>query len=206
MSPKVPKLFLSLIYPIHMKKLFAFSLISLVCACSAFAQSSHMDINTAHHWNYLDRDLELSLERFFNKNGVQLSLHYFQNTAESDMNWQDKPRATNFSEHIGWSLAYLRYLPLSESNVELYPYLKVTGFRLPYQSQNEQNGLFSEPASWKFYSALGVQVKCKLYRKLYLSAGADAGARWDQSLNTLGGPFNGLAATGFVGLAYRIKS
>lgn len=169
------------------------------------AQSAHFDANLVHNWNYLDRDLELSGERFFKKNGVKISLHYFQNTAEETFNWQDKPRATSIAERWGWGVAYLRYLPMKESNIELYPYFKLTGFKLRYQTQNEVSGLESEPVSWKFYSGLGLQLKSKLYRSIYLSASADVGARWENDRYRQTDLFNGLATGGSVGLAYRIK-
>jgi len=55
---------------------------ALLASVSLSAQSSHLDLNLAHNWNYLDRDIELSGEQFFGKNGVKLGLHYFQNTAD----------------------------------------------------------------------------------------------------------------------------
>lgn len=188
-----------------MKKITHAFIFSLLATAYASAQSAHLDANLVHNWNYLDRDIELSAERFFNKNGFKVSLHYFQNTAEQTFNWQDKPRATNFREHLGFGLAYLRYIPLKDSNIELYPYFKLSGFRLPYQTQDETFGLRSEPAYWKFYSGIGLQVKSKLYRNLYLTASADAGGRWENPQASYLDYFNGLATCGSVGLAYRIK-
>jgi hypothetical protein len=188
-----------------MKKITCVILFSLLTTAYASAQSSHLDANLLHNWNYLDRDLELSAEKFFNKNGFKVSLLYFQNTAEQSLNWVMKPRASNFKEHWGFGLAYLRYLPLKNSNIELYPYVKVTGFKLPYQTNNESFGLISQLPYWKFYSGIGLQVKSKLYRDLYLTASADAGARWENPQASYLDYFNGLAAGGAVGLAYRIK-
>jgi hypothetical protein len=179
---------------------------ALLTSVSLFSQSSHLDLNLAHNWNYLDRDIEFSGEQFFGKNGVKVALNYFQNTAEETQTWQDKPRATKFSEHIGFSLSYLRYVPLKESNIELYPYLKLSGFKMPYQSNDETYGLRSEYPFWKFYSGIGLQVKSKLYRQLYLTASADAGGRFEHRLGTVPGDFfNGLATCGSVGLSYRLK-
>ena len=188
-----------------MKQFSTALLFMLLVTAYASAQSAHFDANLVHNWNYLDRDVELSAERFFDKNGFKLGLHYFQNTAEQTRDWQRKPRATNFAEHWGWSLSYLRYMPINESNIELYPYFKVSGFKLPYQTQSEVSGLSSEPALWKFYTGIGLQVKSKLYRRLYLSASADAGVRWENTLASYPGYFNGIATSGSVGLAYRIK-
>lgn len=188
-----------------MHKLYLPALLMLLSLGKITAQAAHFEVNMAHNWNHLDRDLELSAERFFRQNGFRFGLHYFQNTAEETLNWQDKPRATNFAEHWGFSLAYLRYLPLKESNIELYPYFKVSGFNLPYQTQNEVSGLRTEPAKWKFYSGIGLQIKCKLHRRIYLSASADAGARWEKFSYFQDDYFNGLAACGSVGLAYRIR-
>jgi len=188
-----------------MKKFTTLMLFTLLTTAYSSAQTGHLDLNMAHNWNYLDRDLELSAERFFNKNGFKIGLHYFQNTAEQYLNWQDKPRATKFAEHLGWSAAYLRHVPVSESNIEFYPYLKLSGFNLRYQAQDEVLGIRSEPATWKFYSGVGIQIKSKLYRKLYLSASADAGAIWAKREGNIGGKvFNGIAPCGSVGLAYRI--
>lgn len=188
-------------------KIFVITLLFVFFSTGAAnAQSAHLDLNLAHNWNYLDRDLELSAERFSKNNGLKISLLYFQNTAEETSNWQGKPRATNLAEHLGLSIAYLRYIPLQESNVELYPYAKLSGFNLPYQSHDENLGLRAEPASWKFYSAIGLQVKCKLYRRLYLSGSVDAGGRWEKINYGRNLDFNGLAACGSIGLAYRIKA
>lgn len=188
-----------------MKKIRLAFLCTLLATAYVSAQSGHLDANLVHNWNHLDRDIELSGEKFFNKNGFKLSLLYFQNTAEETFNWQDKPRATNFGEHWGFGLAYLRFLPIKDSNIELYPYFKISGFKLPYQTQDESFGLFSQRAGWKFYSGIGLQVKSKLYRNLYLTASADAGARWDAPPVTYIDAFNGFATCGSVGLAYRIK-
>ncbi len=187
-----------------MKKISTALLFTLLATAYSSAQSGHFDVNMVHNWNYLDRDLELSAERFLNKNGLKVSLHYFQNTAEESLNWQDKPRATNFAEHWGLGLTYLRYLPINESNIELYPYFKLTGFNLPYQTKNEISGLLSQPSSWKFYSGIGLQVKSKLHRRLYLSASADVGSRWEKQSSFYQNYFSGLATCGSVGLAYRI--
>ncbi len=179
---------------------------ALLIMGKAMAQANHLDVNLSHNWNYLDRDVELAAERLVNKNGIRISLHYFQNTADESENWQNKPRATNFAERWGWSIAYLRYLPIRESNIELYPYLKLTGFYLPYQTKDEVTGLHTEPARWKLYSALGLQMKSRLYRNFYLSATVDAGAGWEKSNYSLPTDyFAGLATGGSVGLAYRIK-
>jgi len=186
-----------------MKKITLAFIVSLFVTDYASAQSGHLDANLLHNWNYLDRDLELSAEKFFKKNGFKVSLLYFQNTAEQSSNWEMKPRASNFKEHWGFGLAYLRYLPLKDSNIELYPYFKFTGFELPYQTKNESFGLISQLASWKFYSGIGLQVKSKLYRKLYLTASADAGGRWENTPGWLQ-YFNGLTSCGSVGLSYRI--
>ncbi|MBC7776894.1 MAG: hypothetical protein H7246_15790 [Phycisphaerae bacterium] len=188
-----------------MQKISTAFLFTVLATAYSSAQSSHFDANLVHNWNYLDRDLELSAEQFLNKNGFKISLHYFQNTAEQNFNWQDKPRATNFAERLGLGITYLRYMPINESNIELYPYFKLTGFKLRYQTQNETSGLFSEPSSWKFYSGIGLQVKSKLYRRLYLSASADAGARWENDRYRQTDLFNGIATGGSVGLAYRIR-
>jgi hypothetical protein len=188
-----------------MKKITYAILFSLLATACASAQSGHLDANLVHNWNYLDRDIELSAEKFFNKNGFKVSLLYFQNTAEQSLNWEMKPRASNFKEHWGFGLVYLRYLPLKKSNVELYPYVKLTGFKLPYQTHNESFGLISQRPYWKFYSGIGLQVKSKLYHNLYLMASADAGARWENPQASYLDYFDGLAACGAVGLAYRIK-
>lgn len=188
-----------------MKKCTTLFLFTLLATAYSSAQSSHFDANLVHNWNYLDRDVELSAERFFNKNGFKIGLHYFQNTAEQTFNWQDKPRATNFAERLGWSVQYLRHVPISESNIEFYPYFKFIGFNLRYQAQDEVSGLRSDPARWKFYSGIGLQVKSKLYRKIYLSASVDAGARWEKLPFSYLNYFNGIATGGSVGLAYRIS-
>ena len=188
-----------------MKKIRLAFLCTLLATAYVSAQSGHLDANLVHNWNHLDRDIELSGEKFFNKNGFKVSLLYFQNTAEQSLNWVMKPRASNFKEHWGFGLAYLRYLPLKNSNVELYPYVKLTGFNLPYQTNNESFGLISQLPHWKFYSGIGLQVKSKLYRDLYLTASADAGGRWENPQASYLDYFNGLAAGGAVGLAYRIK-
>lgn len=172
----------------------------------ALAQSGHTDLNVVHNWNFLDRDIELSGERFLGKNGFKVGIHYFQNTAEETQTWQDKPRATKLSQRFGFSLSYLRYMPLKESNIELYPYLKLAGFNLPYQAHDEVNGLSTESPLWKFYSGIGLQVKSKLYRQLYLTASADAGGRWERRIGTIPGEFfNGLTSCGSIGLSYRLK-
>jgi len=188
-----------------MKKFTTAFLFTLLASAYSSAQSGHFDVNLMHNWNHLDRDLELSAERFFSKNGFKVSLNYFQNTAEQYLNWQDKPRATNFTEHWGLGLTYLRYTPINESNIELYPYFKLTGFNLPYQTQSETSGLASELSSWKFYTGIGLQVKSKLYRRLYLSASADVGGRWEKRPFSYLDYFNGFATCGSVGLAYRIR-
>lgn len=189
-----------------MKHLSAFLFLATLLCSKMSAQAGHFDYNVVHNWNYLDRDLEMALEKFSGKNGLRLSVHCFQNTAEETFNWQDKPRATTFAERWGLGLTYLRYVPIPESNIEFYPYLKAMGFRLRYQTQNEQFGLVSEDARWKFYSALGLQVKSKVYRSLYLTASIDAGARWEKRDFSLGNDFfNGLSSGGSVGLAYRFS-
>ena len=52
---------------------------ALLIMGKAMAQANHLDVNLSHNWNYLDRDVELAAERLVNKNGIRISLHYFQN-------------------------------------------------------------------------------------------------------------------------------
>ncbi len=193
--------------------------LSYRCTCVLFAlflltsnlfAQKHLDINLAHNWNFLDRDIELSVENFSGKLGFNAGLNLFQHTAQDVLNWE-RPYAANFGQRIGFHAALLYRIPLRDSDVELAPFFKAGFFYLSEKRQIGENNAETSPAFFRPISSLGIQAKVKLSGRFMLFARADVGIVWDFNgtqefrLGNRAMPIYGFGSGATLGLAWRLK-
>ncbi len=185
-------------------------LIALILLSNNLSAQKHRDINLAHNWNFLDRDIEVSVENFSGKLGFSAGLNLFQHTAQDVLYWS-RPYAANFGQRIGAHAALLYRIPLRDSDVELVPLFKLGFFYLSEKTQIGENNAETSPAFFRPISALGIQAKAKLSGRLMLFARAEAGFVWDFSgteefqLGHRNIPIYGGGAGATLGLAWRLK-
>ncbi|HNL38374.1 MAG: hypothetical protein U0U46_11680 [Saprospiraceae bacterium] len=187
-----------------MKKTILPALMLLFFATSAFAQQPRLDIGLAHQWNFLDRDAALTATRYWGDNGVRVGLHYFQHTAQQAVSWY-RPRALNFGQHFGFSLAYERRIHLPDSDLELYPFVGGQAFKVAYVKQDENFVQKAEEPAVNLNTHLGVLVKVKLHRRIFVQASAALGPNWSwgQQWGGKNVEFGGLSGTFALGALYR---
>ncbi len=183
-------------------------LFALILLNSNLFAQKHLDIGLAHNWNFLDRDIEVSIERFKGKIGIKAGLNYFQFTAPESVSYE-RNYAAYLDQKIGFHVAILYRGVLPDSEVELAPFLKLSGFYVGDKVQVDNLTVGTYAPYNKLNTAFGLQVKTKLTGKVMLFGNLESGARWD-----LFGPrysqqnqpvsFNGLTAGGSVGLAWRL--
>ncbi len=187
-----------------MKKTVLSALGLLFFAAAAFSQSPRLDIGLAHQWNFLDRDAALTATKYWGDNGLRVGVHYFQHTAQPTISWY-RPRALNFGQHFGFSLAYERQIHLPDSDLELYPFVGAQAFKVAYVIQDENFVRYPEKPNVNLNTHLGVLVKVKLHRRIYMQASAALGPNWAWG-HTFGNKnfeFGGLSGTFSLGALYR---
>lgn len=180
----------------------------LFLANSSLKAQNTFDLNLAHNWNFLDRDIELSGERFWKKAGVKMGLNYFQHTV-IDAAYAEQAYAANFGQHIGFHAAFLYRVSLRQSHVELSPFAKITAFHIGTRLQTDYDKSTQFPAYFRSNVSLGIQAKTQLSGRLMLFAVAEAGmglaegAYVNSRQQTF--VFDGINTSGGVGLSWRLK-
>ncbi len=190
-----------------LSKTFPLALFALVFLANNLAAQKHLDVNLAHNWNLLDRDIEFSVERFLGKTGIKAGLNLFQHTAQESLTWE-RPYAANFGQKIGFHAAFLYRAPLRHSDVELSPYFKVAAFYLSDKRKLGENEAIVSDAYFRPSTSLGLQAKARLSGRLMLFGSVEVGAVWafGNTPNFFPGQyFYGGATGGSVGLGWRLK-
>lgn len=193
--------------------------LTLLLLCISFStttysqgENKNLDILALHNWSSNGRDLEIGIDKYFNKNVFHVGISVFQNDALSGLNAYERYfRADNFTQKIGLNLAYKRSIKFENSDLELLPKFEIqvfnTGSVLRFEDFTRTYG-----SRFSFNNAVGLDGKVRVFNQLYLNGGIEGGILLeDNSDNTLGtlddwGPFSWNLTVNFsVGLMYRMN-